>query len=45
MRISTGIAIEWARSPLGMPMSFIFGFPLKKQSFDEKQTFTLSGFM
>ena len=45
MRISTGVAIEWARSPLGMPMSFIFGFPLKKQSFDEKQTFTLSGFM
>ena len=45
IRASTGVAIEWARSPLGIPMSFIFGFPLKKQSFDEKQTFTLSGFM
>ncbi|MBQ7673966.1 MAG: outer membrane protein assembly factor BamA [Alphaproteobacteria bacterium] len=45
IRASTGVAIEWAKSPLGMPMSFIFGFPFKKKSFDEKQTFTLSGFM
>lgn len=45
VRISAGVAIEWVKSPLGMPMSFIFGFPLKKKSFDEKQVFTLSGFM
>lgn len=45
VRASCGVAIEWVKSPLGMPMSFIFGFPIKKKSFDEKQTFTLSGFM
>jgi outer membrane protein insertion porin family len=45
IRSSAGIAIEWARSPLGVPLSFVFGFPLKKQSFDEKQTFTLTGIM
>lgn len=45
MRISVGVAIEWAKTPLGMPMSFIFGFPIKKKSFDEKQAFTLSGLM
>lgn len=45
IRISAGVAIEWTKTPLGMPMSFIFGFPLKKKSFDEKQVFTLSGFM
>jgi outer membrane protein insertion porin family len=45
IRSSAGVAIEWAKSPLGMPISFVFGFPIKKKSFDEKQTFTLSGFM
>ncbi|MDR2781164.1 MAG: outer membrane protein assembly factor BamA [Holosporaceae bacterium] len=45
IRSSAGIAIEWARSPLGVPLSFVFGFPIKKKSFDEKQTFTLTGFM
>ncbi len=45
VRASTGVAIEWAKCPLGMPMAFIFGFALKKKSFDEKQTFTLSGMM
>ncbi|MCR5224825.1 MAG: outer membrane protein assembly factor BamA, partial [Alphaproteobacteria bacterium] len=45
IRASAGVAIEWARSPLGVPLSFVFGFPLKKKSFDEKQTFTLTGFM
>ncbi len=45
IRASAGVAIEWARSPLGVPLSLVFGFPLKKQSFDQKQTFTLTGFM
>jgi outer membrane protein insertion porin family len=45
IRSSAGVAIEWARSPLGVPLSFVFGFPIKKKSFDEKQTFTLTGFM
>jgi outer membrane protein insertion porin family len=45
IRSSAGVAIEWARSPLGVPLSFIFGFSLKKKSFDEKQTFTLMGLM
>ncbi|MBE6446881.1 MAG: outer membrane protein assembly factor BamA [Alphaproteobacteria bacterium] len=45
IRSSAGVAIEWAKCPLGMPMSFIFGFALTKKSFDEKQTFTLSGMM
>jgi outer membrane protein insertion porin family len=45
IRSSAGVAIEWAKSPLGVPLSFVFGFPLKKQKFDEKQTFTLTGFM
>jgi outer membrane protein assembly factor BamA len=45
IRSSVGVAIEWAKSPLGMPISFVFGFPIKKKSFDEKQTFTLTGFM
>jgi outer membrane protein insertion porin family len=45
IRGSAGVAIEWAKSPLGMPLSFVFGFPIKKKSFDEKQTFTLTGFM
>lgn len=45
IRASTGIAIEWAKSPLGVPLSFVFGFPLKKKSFDGKQTFTFTGLM
>lgn len=45
IRSSIGVGIEWAKSPLGMPLSFVFGFPIKKKSFDEKQTFTLAGFM
>ncbi|MDR0968286.1 MAG: outer membrane protein assembly factor BamA [Holosporaceae bacterium] len=45
IRSSAGFAIEWARSPLGVPLSFVFGFSLKKKKFDEKQTFTLTGFM
>lgn len=45
IRASVGFAVEWARCPLGVPMAFIFGFPIKKKSFDEKRTFTLSGFM
>ncbi|MDR1375614.1 MAG: outer membrane protein assembly factor BamA [Holosporaceae bacterium] len=45
IRASIGIAIEWAKSPLGTPLSFVFGFPLKKKKFDEKQTFTLTGLM
>ena len=45
IRASTGVAIEWAHSPIGVPLSFVFGFALKKKSFDDKQTFTLTGFM
>lgn len=45
VRISTGVAIEWAKCPLGMPMSFVFGFALKKKHFDDKQVFTLTGLM
>jgi outer membrane protein insertion porin family len=45
VRSSIGVAIEWAKSPLGVPLSFVFGFPIKKKKFDEKQTFTLTGFM
>jgi len=45
IRASTGVAIEWAKCPLGMPMSFVFGFALKKKHFDDKQTFTLTGMM
>lgn len=45
MRISAGVAIEWAHSPFGVPLSFVFGFPLKKKKFDDKQTFTLTGLM
>lgn len=45
IRCSTGMSIEWARSPIGIPIKFVFGFPLKKKPFDEKQTFTLAGFM
>lgn len=45
VRASVGFGIEWAKSPLGMPMSFVFGFPIKKKSFDEKRIFTLTGFM
>jgi outer membrane protein insertion porin family len=45
IRASVGIAIEWVKCPLGMPMSFVFGFPIKKQSFDMKRIFSLNGFM
>ncbi|GHT91349.1 outer membrane protein assembly factor BamA [Alphaproteobacteria bacterium] len=45
VRISAGVAIEWAQSPLGVPLSFVFGFPIKKKGFDRKQTFTLTGVM
>lgn len=45
IRSSVGVAIEWAKSPLGIPLSFVFGFALKKKKFDEKQTFTLTGLM
>ncbi|MDR3187085.1 MAG: outer membrane protein assembly factor BamA [Holosporaceae bacterium] len=45
IRASVGVGIEWAKSPLGTPLSFVFGFPLKKKKFDEKQTFTLTGLM
>ncbi|MDR2681784.1 MAG: outer membrane protein assembly factor BamA [Holosporaceae bacterium] len=45
IRASAGVAIEWPKSPLGVPLSFVFGFPIKKQSFDKKQTFTLTGIM
>ena len=45
IRASTGIAIEWAKCPFGMPMSFVFGFALKKKHFDDKQVFTLTGLM
>ena len=45
IRASTGVAIEWAKCPLGMPMSFVFGFALKKKHFDDKQVFTLTGLM
>jgi outer membrane protein insertion porin family len=44
-RASAGVAIEWAKSPLGSPMSFVFGFSLRKKKFDETQTFTLTGLM
>jgi outer membrane protein insertion porin family len=45
IRSSAGVAIEWSKSPLGVPLSFVFGFALKKQPFDKKQTFTLTGIM
>ena len=44
-RSSVGFGIAWRKSPFGMPMSFIFGFPIKKREHDEKQIFTLSGLM
>lgn len=43
IRASAGVAIEWLRCPLGMPVSFVFGFALKKEPFDERQIFTLTG--
>lgn len=43
VRASAGVAIEWAKCPLGMPLSFVFGFALKKKPFDERQIFTLGG--
>ena len=45
IRASAGVAIEWIRCPLGIPVSFIFGFALKKKPFDDRQIFTLSGMM
>lgn len=45
VRVSAGFAIEWENSPLGCPLTFVFGFPIKKKSFDKKQTFTLTGFI
>lgn len=45
IRASAGIAIEWVKSPLGMPMTFVFGFPIKKTAQDQKQTFTFTGMM
>lgn len=45
IRASTGIAIEWVKCPIGMPISFVFGFALKKKDFDDKQIFTLTGLM
>jgi outer membrane protein assembly factor BamA len=45
IRSSIGVAIKWAKSPLGAPLSFVFGFPIKKKDFDRKQTFTLTGLM
>ena len=45
VRASVGVGIEWVKSPLGMPMTFIFAFPIKKQPFDERRTFTLAGLM
>lgn len=45
IRASAGVAIEWAKCPLGMPMSFVFGFALKKKPFDERQIFTIGGMM
>ncbi|MDR1561040.1 MAG: outer membrane protein assembly factor BamA [Holosporaceae bacterium] len=43
IRSSAGVAIEWAKTPIGVPLSFVFGFTLKKKKFDEKQTFTFTG--
>jgi len=45
IRASAGVAIEWVRCPLGMPVSFVFGFALKKKPFDDRQIFTLTGMM
>ena len=45
IRASAGVAIEWAKCPLGMPMSFVFGFALKKKPFDQRQIFTIGGLM
>ena len=45
IRASAGVAIEWVKCPLGMPMSFVFGFALKKKHFDDRQIFTLTGLM
>lgn len=44
MRASVGVAIQWTGCPFGA-MSFSFGVPLKKKSFDERQTFNITGFM
>lgn len=44
-RCSTGVAIQWVKSPFGMPLSLVFAVPLKKKSFDEKQAFTISSGM
>ncbi|MDR2723712.1 MAG: outer membrane protein assembly factor BamA [Holosporaceae bacterium] len=45
VRSSVGFAVEWAKSPLGVPLSFIFAWAILKKEYDEKQTFTLTGFM
>ncbi|MDR3155860.1 MAG: outer membrane protein assembly factor BamA [Holosporaceae bacterium] len=45
IRASAGVAIEWTKSPFGMPMSFVFGFPIKKQEFDMKRVFSINGIM
>ena len=45
MRASVGVSIEWAKCPFGVPIALVIGFPIKKKSFDRKQTITLDGVM
>jgi outer membrane protein insertion porin family len=45
IRASVGFALEWTKSPFGMPMAFVFGFPLKKKAFDMKRVFTINGIL
>lgn len=40
-RASIGVAVQWARTPFGMPLSLVFAVPIQKKGFDQKQTFTV----
>lgn len=45
IRGSAGVAIEWAKCPLGMPMSIVFGFAFMKQPYDETEKCTITGLL
>lgn len=41
IRASIGVAVQCDRTPFGIPLSLVFAVPIKKQGFDQKQTFTV----
>lgn len=45
IRASVGVAVQWERTPFGMPLSLVFAVPIKKKGFDQKQTFTVGQFI